>query len=656
MLQQWYGNTVAFNYWILLKQLYKYRFNDWLQMCHSSSRSSESLYKCGPPAKVSDNRNFRQNFDAVMGNISEQIMDDHHYHFALHYVVSPAPQVYAYMQCHEDLSQTDCESCFSALKQKANRCLPSDSARIFLDGCFLRYDNYDFFGEAVDPIHDKFNCSARHLDDESLSKQFEEKVIEVITNVTIVTKRNGRFGQVEGKGGIATVYALAQCLKFLDNKGCSQCLDEAALRLKGCSKSGEGRAMFAGCYVRFSTERFFNPNYQKKETPEGDKISKLVMAGVCAFTFLSSIGACIGYKRLSEMRKGQVLLGTVLCTSSLNFKYEILERATDFFDNSRKLGQGGAGSVFRGTLPDGRNIAVKRLFFNSRQWVDQFFNEVNLISGIQHKNVVRLLGCSIEGPESLLVYEYVPNRSLDQILFVKNTIHILSWQQRFTIICGTAEGLAHLHGGSGIKIIHRDIKTSNILLDEKLTPKIADFGLARHVAPDKTHVSTGIAGTLGYMAPEYLVRGQLTEKADVYAFGVLVIEVASGRRNSVFSEGSSSVLHTVWKHYKANRITQSMDPGLTGRFPENEASRVLQIGLLCTQAPVALRPSMTEVVHMLNNIDYEIPPPKQPPFLNASVISPSDNSKDSMMSSFKSFVAESPEMDHSLKMKAFEPS
>lgn len=245
---------------------------------HSSSRSSESLYKCGPPAKVSDNRNFRQNFDAVMGNISEQIMDDHHYHFALHYVVSPAPQVYAYMQCHEDLSQTDCESCFSALKQKANRCLPSDSARIFLDGCFLRYDNYDFFGEAIDPIHDKFNCSARHLDDESLSKQFEEKVIEVITNVTIVTKRNGRFGQVEGKGGIATVYALAQCLNFLDNKGCSQCLDEAALRLKGCSKSGEGRAMFAGCYVRFSTERFFNPNYQKKETRKSN--TKLILSNV----------------------------------------------------------------------------------------------------------------------------------------------------------------------------------------------------------------------------------------------------------------------------------------------------------------------------------------------------------------------------------------
>lgn len=130
----------------------------------------------------------------------------------------------------------------------------------------------------IDPIHDKFNCSARHLDDESLSKQFEEKVIEVITNVTIVTKSNGRFGQVEGKGGIATVYALAQCLKFLDNKGCSQCLDEAALRLKGCSKSGEGRAMFAGCYVRFSTERFFNPNYQKKETRKNN--TKLILSNV----------------------------------------------------------------------------------------------------------------------------------------------------------------------------------------------------------------------------------------------------------------------------------------------------------------------------------------------------------------------------------------
>ncbi|PKI66366.1 hypothetical protein CRG98_013168 [Punica granatum] len=317
--------------------------------------------------------------------------------------------------------------------------------------------------------------------------------------------------------------------------------------------------------------------------------------------------------------------GCFLSKSKLNFKYETLEKATNFFDDSRKLGQGGAGSVYKGILPSGKVIAVKRLVFNTRQWVDDFFNEVNLINGIQHKNLVRLLGCSIEGPESLLVYEYVPNRSLDQILFTDNAIHILNWHERLHIIKGTAEGLAYLHTGYGLKIIHRDIKTSNILLDEKMTAKIADFGLVRCVAPDRSHLTTGIAGTLGYMAPEYLVRGQLTEKADVYSFGVLVLEILTGRKNSVFAEGLGSVLQSVWRDYKSRNLHESMDPALGEDFPDMEVANVLQIGLLCTQASAELRPSMPEVVEMLNNKHCVVPDPKQPPFLSASVLS-SDNS------------------------------
>ncbi|XP_039161964.1 cysteine-rich receptor-like protein kinase 1, partial [Eucalyptus grandis] len=230
---------------------------------------------------------------------------------------------------------------------------------------------------------------------------------------------------------------------------------------------------------------------------------------------------------------------------SLYFKYKTLEKATNFFDDLRKLGQGGGGSVYKGLLPDGKVVAVKRLVFNTCQWADDFFNEVNLISGIRHKNLMRLLGCSIEGPESLLIYEYLPKRSLDLILFVNDATPVLTWEERLHIIIGIVEGLAYLHGGCGVKIIHRDIKTSNILLDENLTTKISDFGLARCIALDMSHLSTGIAGTLGYMAPKYLMRGQLTEKADVYAFGVLVLEILSGRKNSVYIRGLSSVLQLV---------------------------------------------------------------------------------------------------------------
>lgn len=230
---------------------------------HSSSRSSVSLYECGPRAEVSNNSDFSHNFDYVMENITEQIQTDDH-HYAFYSIESPSPAVHALAQCHGDLLPSACEICFDALKKRANSCLPSDSARIFLDGCFLRYDHYDFFKEAVDPIHDKFNCSKPYVEDESLSKQFEEKVTEVIMNVTNGAKK-ARFRFVEEKGGIATVYALAQCWKTLDDGGCSQCLDEAAVQLKGCSSSGEGRAMLTGCYVRFSTEKFFSTVYQKKD-------------------------------------------------------------------------------------------------------------------------------------------------------------------------------------------------------------------------------------------------------------------------------------------------------------------------------------------------------------------------------------------------------
>ncbi|KAK9117208.1 hypothetical protein Sjap_016155 [Stephania japonica] len=344
---------------------------------------------------------------------------------------------------------------------------------------------------------------------------------------------------------------------------------------------------------------------------------------------LSLFGGCVGYKRLKRMKQERENLGRLSSTvskSNLNFKYETLEKATDYFDPSRKLGEGGAGSVFKGILPDGRVIAVKRLVFNTRQWVDEFFNEVNLISGIKHKNLVKLLGCSIEGPESLLVYEYVINRSLDQVLFDRSSGHFLTWQQRYNIIVGIAEGLAYLHEGSPTRIIHRDIKCSNILLDENMTAKIADFGLARDFAPDKSHISTGIAGTLGYMAPEYLVRGQLTEKADVYSFGVLVLEIVCGRRNTVFMQESSSILQTVWKHFKSNTLPEPVDPSLRGDFLREQALNVLQIGLLCTQASVSMRPSMTEVIKMLTESDYPIPLPLQPPFLNASVIDPDASS------------------------------
>ncbi|CDY47147.1 BnaA08g05360D [Brassica napus] len=314
-----------------------------------------------------------------------------------------------------------------------------------------------------------------------------------------------------------------------------------------------------------------------------------------------------------KKKKGKSILGALRASNWL-FMVVVVLMTMAIFDKN-KLGQGGSGSVFKGVLRNGKTIAVKRLFFNTKQWVDHFFNEVNLISQINHKNLVKLLGCSITGPESLLVYEYIANKSLHDYLFGLQDVPPLDWAKRFKILLGTAEGMAYLHEESNLRIIHRDIKLSNILLEHDFTPRIADFGLARLFPGDKTHISTAIAGTRGYMAPEYAVRGKLTEKADVYSFGVLMIEVITGRRNNAFSQDASSILQTVWSLYGTSNLVQVVDQVLGDNFNKMEASRLLEIGLLCVQAAFEQRPAMSAVVKMIKG-SLEIPTPTQPPFLN----------------------------------------
>ncbi|XP_031115968.1 cysteine-rich receptor-like protein kinase 42 [Ipomoea triloba] len=567
-------------------------------------------------------------FTRVMEVVSQSVTD---HGWGNSSTVTTNASMYALAQCYEDLPRQDCLLCYASSRTKLPRCLPGIAGRLFLDGCFLRYDNYSFFSESTS-AQDKANCSSS-IGTPPPPPNFATNAGRLIDNITAAAAARGGFATGNANG----VYVLAQCWKTVSREGCGQCLAKARTEAKNCLPSVEGRAMNAGCYLRYSTENFISdPN---ETDGGGSAVSKkgvkvAIALSVIAFVMISAFIAYTwrnkALKRKQERKNLGPLLG-IYSKSNLNFKYETLEKATNYFDPSMKLGQGGAGSVYKGTLNDGRVVAVKRLFFNTRQWVDEFFNEVNLISGVEHRNLVKLLGCSIEGPESLLVYEFVPNKSLDQYIFDKNKV--LTWRERVHIVVGTAEGIAFLHGGTSIRIIHRDIKSSNVLLDENLAPKIADFGLARCFAPDKTHLSTGIAGTLGYMAPEYLVRGQLTEKADVYSFGVLVLEIVSGRKSNAFADDSGSLLQTVWRLYRTDRSSEVVDPSLEGDFNANEASKVVQVGLLCCQAIPALRPSMPEVVEMLTINDREIPEPTQPPFINSSVLAGGS------MSSIKTLVS-----------------
>ncbi|PRQ20742.1 putative protein kinase RLK-Pelle-DLSV family [Rosa chinensis] len=290
--------------------------------------------------------------------------------------------------------------------------------------------------------------------------------------------------------------------------------------------------------------------------------------------------------------------------------------ATDNFSITNKLGQGGFGPVYKGMLPEGMEIAVKRLSSSSRQGVEEFKNEMRLISNLQHKNLVRMMGCCVKEDEKLLIYEFMANKSLDTFLYDPTKRAMLNWATRFNIIQGVARGLLYLHHDSYVKVIHRDLKVSNILLDEKMNPKISDFGLARIV--EETHSldnTQKVVGTRGYMSPEYAMGGIFSEKSDVYSFGVLVLEIISGKKNVSFYcyDQQLGFLAYVWKLWNEGRALELVDEVLGDSYSSSEVMTCVHVGLLCVQDNAPDRPTMTDVASILSS-EKDGPHPKRPVF------------------------------------------
>ncbi|CAN6334987.1 unnamed protein product [Urochloa humidicola] len=279
-----------------------------------------------------------------------------------------------------------------------------------------------------------------------------------------------------------------------------------------------------------------------------------------------------------------------------------LRKATRNFCPGNKLGQGSFGRVYLGKLNNGEKVAIKVLSSESRQGTKEFLNELSVISNITHHNLVELHGCCVDGGQKMLVYNYVENNSLAQTLFGNSCSGIvLDWRTRVKICIGVANGLTYLHEEVRPPIVHRDIKASNILLDRNLSSKIADFGLAKFFPGNMTHISTRVAGTLGYLAPEYAIRGQLTKKADVYSFGVLLLEIVSGRCHTDprLPLDEQFLLEKVWTLYESGNLESIIDRTLQRDFDTEEARQLLKIGLLCTQDSPKIRPSMSTVAKML---------------------------------------------------------
>ncbi|VAH38315.1 unnamed protein product [Triticum turgidum subsp. durum] len=313
-----------------------------------------------------------------------------------------------------------------------------------------------------------------------------------------------------------------------------------------------------------------------------------------------------------------------------NVSLAIIKDVTGNFSESNMIGQGGFSIVYKGQLPEGRTIAVKRLKQSvlTTKGKKDFAREVEVMAGLRHGSLVRLLAYCNEGKERILIYEYMQNKSLNVHIFGNVNLRAsLNWARRLELIQGIAHGIAYLHGGSGDNVIHRDLKPGNILLDDEWKPKIADFGTAKLFAVDQIGPDQTIVVSPGYAAPEYARQGNMTLKCDVYSFGVILLETLSGRRNG----GMQGLLSHAWGLWEMNMIAELLDTTmvpLSESEPEllSKLTRCIQIGLLCVQETPCDRPTMSSVVSMLTSMTSQIDRPRRRPPLDCEGFVASDSS------------------------------
>ncbi|KAL8506032.1 hypothetical protein ACS0TY_017042 [Phlomoides rotata] len=385
---------------------------------------------------------------------------------------------------------------------------------------------------------------------------------------------------------------------------------------QGSSKDRPGADSKQNIYVRLPNLVFLlvdeNPDLKKEKEWPTKLILISIATGVIVSVFING-----GFFMMRRPKKKSIRSNNRDIELPL-IKFSTIVAATNNFSRENMIGKGGFGPVYKGILPSEEEIAIKRLSKTSGQGHEEFKNEAILIAKLQHTNLVRLVGCCIEDEERMLIYEYMQNKSLDYFVFDQNRRELLTWPNRFNIIMGIARGLLYLHHDSRLKIIHRDLKTSNILLDGNLKPKISDFGLARIFREDQPATRTRrVVGTYGYMAPEYAIAGKYSVKSDIFSMGVVFLEIVSGKKNRGFTRSEDhfyNLLEHAWMLWKENRTLELIEECFKDSLVECEVKRCIHVGLLCVQKFGEDRPEMSSVLFMLGNDGAILPEPKEPGF------------------------------------------
>ncbi|KAL0363261.1 UNVERIFIED_CONTAM: Cysteine-rich receptor-like protein kinase [Sesamum calycinum] len=555
----------------------------------------QSLTSCLNNGNYTSNSTFKANLDAVLSSLSTNVDSNGFYNASLG---QNPDRVNAIVLCRGDIQLDTCRGCLqNATAELITSCPNQKQAIDWQDGCLLRYSNETFVGTlATGPTWYLWNTQNATSPD-----QFKQDLRTLLDNLRGQAAYGGSLRKVAA-GNITgpdfqTIFGLVQCTPDLSADDCSSCLIGAAAEIPNCCDGKQGgRVLKPSCTLRFEIYPFYNgtrlqelarqpeppvlsppgPGEPGRNTTQAVKdggnntttiIIIVVVSVVASVILAASVGIFLKKRKKQKPKEDPEIVDDISTPESLQFAFGTIRDATNDFSDNNKLGQGGFGTVYKGELPNAQEIAVKRLSRNSGQGDLEFKTEVLLLAKLQHK------------------------------------IWLDSWVSLYK---------------EKRRIIHRDLKASNVLLDGDMNPKIADFGMARLFGHDETQGNTSrIVGTYGYMAPEYAMHGQFSVKSDVFGFGVLVLEIISGQKNNCFRNGEDveDLLSFAWTNWREGTAANVVDPFLrSGSGSMQEMLRCLHIGLLCVQENASDRPTMASVVLMLSSFSLTLGVPSEPAF------------------------------------------
>ncbi|KAJ0252638.1 Serine-threonine/tyrosine-protein kinase [Hirschfeldia incana] len=601
----------------------------WEFPSHSSSSSQQST--------------FSKNLNSLIASILDLHANTYNFYNLSVGDISDQDRVEAIGVCNRVVRSVACRDCVFEAAINLTTTTSSQVREGYwrATNCMFRYSDKPIFGILeTNPTFEALSPNKSAGDGDEFNR-LQSELLNRFRKQAAAGGSKRKYIQGQGPGPLpnTTLFGAVMCTPDLSEEDCNECL------IFGFANATRGRSglrwFCPSCSFQIQTNlRFFHNEEEYERDPPSDQEPGILhnwSEGVDkTIIILATVGSVVGFaifvvclyfilrrkkRKQKQIHEGKyVVENQIIDENVLRLDFDTIRLATDDFSPGNQLGEGGFGVVYKGVLDSGEEIAVKRLSMKSGQGDNEFINEVSLVAKLHHRNLVRLLGFCLEGQERLLIYDLFKNTSLDHFIFDNDRRMVLEWETRYKIIAGVARGLLYLHEDSRFKVIHRDLKASNVLLDDAMYPKISDFGMAKLFdteQPCQARFTSRVAGTYGYMAPEYAMNGKFSVKTDVFSFGVLVLEIITGKRNNWSPEDKSSLflLSYIWKNWREGRVLNIVDPSLIQtRGLSDEIMKCIHIGLLCVQEKAESRPTMASVVLMLNANSFTLLRPSQPGF------------------------------------------